>query len=314
MDLTVWTSTTIHGRPIFDPALERWSISLKKETKCSGNGKTTEKTNNSEMIIETIYPRHIILATGQAGAPRIPDFPGLEKFKGEIMHSSAFSGSPRYSGKNVIVVGCGNSAHDIAMELYEQEAGRVTLVQRSSTYVMSRDFGVKKVFCGLHDEDGLPTDDADLFNASFPFLSAIPIRRHLTSEVAKHDREMLASLEAVGFKVDYGYEGTGFMLKYLLASGGCYIDVGCCKLIADCKIHLKHGSVKEFVEDGIIFEDSTKLEAELVVLATGFLSMRETARSIFGDEVADRIQDVWGLADDGEISGMWQRITLSDLY
>ena len=53
------------------------------------------------------------------------------------MHSTQFTAAtPKYRGKKVVVVGAGNSAHDIAHEAYLHGAD-VTIIQRSSTYVIS---------------------------------------------------------------------------------------------------------------------------------------------------------------------------------
>ena len=48
------------------------------------------------------------------------------------------------------------------------------------------------------------------------------------------------------------------------------------------------------------------LEADIVVLATGYQNMRESARRILGDEVVDRVRSVWGLDDEGELCTIWR--------
>ena len=53
--------------------------------------------------------------------------------------------------------------------------------------------------------------------------------------------------------------------------------------------------------------DGTELPADEIVLATGFQNMRSTARKIFGDELADRVKDVWGFDEEGEMRTMWRR-------
>src|SRR5271169_4803012 len=132
MELNVWTSTTIQGKTTFDLKTRTWTVFL-------------ERPNHAT---RKISPRHIIVATGQAGDPHAPQFPGLSQFKGDVFHSSEFRCASKYHGKRAVVVGCGNSAHDIAMQLHEQGAANVTMIQRSSTYVMYRDYGVRNLFCG----------------------------------------------------------------------------------------------------------------------------------------------------------------------
>jgi len=291
MELNVWTSTIIQGQPTFDSKTHTWTVHLKRH-------------DGSERII---HPRHIVLASGHSGEPRVPQFPGARRFKGDIQHSSQHPGGQKYRGKRAVVVGCCNSGHDIAMDFYEQGCESVTLVQRSSTYVMSSDRGLFHLFEGLYEENGPSTEDADMIFSSIPYPVHKIIQQHVTRKIAEDDKDILAGLKKAGFKVDYGYDGTGFIMKYFIRGGGYYIDVGCSKLIGDGKIKVKQGKeITEILEDGILFEDGMKLDADVIVLATGYDNMRETARKIFGDSLADRVSDVWGLNDEGELATIWQ--------
>ena len=111
-----------------------------------------------------------------------------------------------------------------------------------------------------------------------------------------------------GFKRNDGPDGTGLMGYALAYGGGYYIDVGASTLIAEGKIKLAQGSgLAEFTPDGIRLADGRTLEADLVVLATGYRNMRETARRLFGDDVADRLPLVLGVGEDGELGGLYRR-------
>jgi len=57
----------------------------------------------------------------------------------------------------------------------------------------------------------------------------------------------------------------------------------------------------------IRFSDDSELHADIIILATGYLNMRSTARKVFGDQVADKCGDVWGVDEEGEIRTMWRR-------
>jgi cation diffusion facilitator CzcD-associated flavoprotein CzcO len=291
MELNVWTATTIQGQPRYDPASQTWSVRVRR-------------SDGTERVL---HPHHIVLASGHSGEPHVPKLPGIESFEGDIHHSSAHPGATKYVGKRAVVVGCCNSAHDIAQEFYQLGAESVTMVQRSSTYVMSQSNGLRHILDPLYSEDGATTEDADLFAASVPFPVFKIIQQHVTQQIAKDDREILTRLDDAGFKLDYGYEGSGLFMKYLIRGGGYYIDVGCSELIGDKKIRVKQGlEISKIVQDGLVFEDNSKLEADVIVLATGYKNMRETARKIFGDKLADRVSDVWGLNPEGEIATMWQ--------
>ena len=66
------------------------------------------------------------------------------------------------------VVGCCNSGHDIAASFYEQGAETVTMVQRSHTYVVSSEHGLPAWLNGYYEENGPPTEDADIMFTSLP--------------------------------------------------------------------------------------------------------------------------------------------------
>lgn len=102
--------------------------------------------------LATFHPRHLVQSTGLNGAPRIPAFLGLKEFKGRMIHSSEFHGATEkdYAGKRVIVVGSGNSAHDIAYDIH-MNGGKVTMVQRGTTFVKTASTNLKDV-ASLYNE------------------------------------------------------------------------------------------------------------------------------------------------------------------
>ncbi|MBB3038009.1 flavin-containing monooxygenase [Hoyosella altamirensis] len=81
-------------------------------------------TNGAEYIVRTdtgasfTAPR-IIAATGGFGTPHIPDIEGLNTFTGAVVHAADYRAPTEFAGQNVIVVGAGNSAVQIAAELAE---------------------------------------------------------------------------------------------------------------------------------------------------------------------------------------------------
>jgi cation diffusion facilitator CzcD-associated flavoprotein CzcO len=291
MELNVWTSTKIVGQPTFDNKRHQWTVRLSRDVGFD----------------RVIHPRHIVFATGHYPLPYVPQFPGAELYKGDLIHTSQFTGPEKYSGKRVVIIGSCTSAHDIAAEFYDHKAKSVTMVQRSSTFVIRQPSIERHLFTPLYCEGGPSADDADLFACSIPFPVSILAHQEITRKVGEDDKELLENLASQGFKVDYGYEGAGIHAKFIAKGGGYYIDVGCSQLICDGKIKVKQGKqVQRIVEDGLILEDGTKLDADLIVLATGYLGMKEAARQIFGDEIGDRIPQVGGLNDEAEFAGLWQ--------
>ena len=150
-----------------------------------------------------------------------------------------------------------------------------------------------------------PTKYADLLASGTPWPLVLEFAKDGVKQTAAKDADLLASLEAVGFKLNDGPDGTGLMGYALAYGGGYYIDVGASTLIAEGKIKLAQGSGARGVHpDGIRLADGRTLEADLVVLATGYRNMRETARRLFGDDVADRLPLVLGVGEDGELGGL----------
>lgn len=74
------------------------------------------------------------------------------------------------------------------------------------------------------------------------------------------------------------------------------------------QIRIKSGArPTRFVSDGLLFDDGTKLDADVVVFATGFVgNMKSTVQGLFGPQVAAQIDDFWGLDLEGEIKGAFK--------
>lgn len=292
MELSYWTKLLVSGAE-FDDATGSWTVNINN----LATGETT-----------TLHPRHVVMATGHSGEPNVPQFKGQDQFKGEIHHSSQHTTGKAYTGENCLVVGACNSAHDIAQDFYEQGA-LPTLLQRSSTCIINSEVGLKITTAGLYEEGGPKTETADLIFQLIPIKLLNMVMQQQYRETCKLEKDLHDSLKDVGFKMDAGYGGTGLFGKYFRRGGGYYIDVGCSKLIADKKINWKQGvEIDHFTENGVVFTDGLQMDnLACVVLATGYSNMRDTARRIFGDKVADRLNPVWGLNDEGDLKVMWRQ-------
>jgi putative flavoprotein involved in K+ transport len=88
-----------------------------------------------------IYAPAIVLATGRYRTPAIPPWPGLSGFTGEVVHSVDFRNAWPFRGRNVLVVGSGNSAADIAVQLSAGGAGKVWLAVRTPPHLVRRAIG-----------------------------------------------------------------------------------------------------------------------------------------------------------------------------
>ena len=91
----------------------------------------------------------VVLATGYSHTPRRPDWPGVETFPGDLRHSADYREPSAYAGQAVLVVGAGNSATEIALDLLRVGA-EVTLSVRTPPNIVRRDtLGVPSQVFGI---------------------------------------------------------------------------------------------------------------------------------------------------------------------
>jgi thioredoxin reductase len=82
--------------------------------------------------------RNVIVATGHERIPKMPDWPGYRRFPGRLLHSAEYRNPREFRGRDVLVVGSGCSAMDIAGDLTQGGAGRVRLAVRTQPHLVLR--------------------------------------------------------------------------------------------------------------------------------------------------------------------------------
>jgi phosphoglycerate dehydrogenase-like enzyme len=295
MELNYWTSTEFEGGTYNDQE-RRWSVVLRRP----GGAK------------REIHPRHVVMATGVSGIPSLPDIPTLRHFGGTILHSSQYDDGDLWKDRTALVIGTGNSGHDIAQDLYSSGA-RVTLVQRSSTMIVNVEPSAQLPYA-LYGE-GPSLEDCDLITTSIPLSLAKKSHILLTERAKEIDKELLDGLDRVGFKLDFGEDGTGWQFKYLTRGGGYYFNVGCSDLIVRGEIGLvQFSDIAEFDAEGARMRTGDKLAADLIVLATGYKGQEHLVRRLFGDEVAAKVGPIWGFGDEQELRNMFTRTAQPGLW
>ena len=308
MEVPYWSKTTCTSAS-FDEETNRWTVEVDRD---------------GEKL--TLHPTQLVLATGMSGKPNIPTLPGQDVFRGDQHHSSAHPGPDAYVGKKAVVIGSNNSAHDICKALYENGVD-VTMVQRSSTHIVKSDtlmdIGLGDLYSERALAAGMTTEKADLTFASLPYRIMHEFQIPLYDQMRERDKEFYDRLEAAGFELDWGADGSGLFMKYLRRGSGYYIDVGACDLVADGRIKLAHGQVDHLTETAVVLADGTELPADVVVYATGYGSMNGWAADLIGQDVADRVGKVWGLGSDtpkdpgpweGEQRNMWKPTQQPNLW
>ena len=296
MEINYWTATEFLGGT-YDAAGQCWVVRVRR-----GNGVERE-----------LRPRHVVLATGVSGIPAMPELPGIGEFGGTVVHSSGYTDGSRYAGRRVLVVGSGNSGHDVAQDLHASGAA-VTMVQRRPTTVASVGPDAAGRVYGIYRE-GLTTEDSDLLSVSVPYPQMRRAHQLITADLLREDADLIAGLEGAGFRVDAGEDRTGFQLKYLRRGGGYYLNVGCSELIIDGAVRVvQNADIETFQREGVRLVDGSVIDIDAIVLATGYQPQQELVRRLFGAEVADRVGPVWGFDNEGELRNMWRRTTQPGLW
>ncbi len=294
MELNYWTGTEFESGA-YDEAQGRWSVVLRL-----GDGSK-----------RVMHPRHVVMATGVSGIPNLPDIPSLENFTGTMLHSSQYDDGEAWKGKRAIVIGTGNSGHDIAQDLHSSGAS-VTLVQRSSTLVANIEPSAQLAYAAYNEGT---LEDNDLIATSMPLTLARRSHVMLTEQSRNLDKDLLDGLTRVGFKLDYGDGGTGWQFKYLTRGGGYYFNVGCSDLVAGGAIKLiQFSDIDSFVADGVRMKSGEHLAADLIVLATGYKPQEVLVRKLFGEKIAGRVGPIWGFGDGQELRNMYTRTRQPGLW
>jgi len=228
-----------------------------------------------------------------------------------VLHSSQYTDGEDWKGKKAIVIGTGNSGHDIAQDLHSSGA-EVTLVQRSSTLITNIEPSAQLAYAA-YSEGTL--EDNDLIAASMPLTLAKRSHVLMTEQSKKLDQELLDGLARMGFKLDFGDGGTGWQFKYLTRGGGYYFNVGCSDLVVAGEIGLRQfADIDRFVAEGVRMNNGERLAADLIVLATGYKPQEYLVRKLFGEEVAARIGPIWGFGEGQELRNMYTRTPQSGLW
>ncbi|MBV8392164.1 MAG: NAD(P)/FAD-dependent oxidoreductase [Alphaproteobacteria bacterium] len=294
LELNYWTSTEFLGGR-YDDKAKRWIVKVRRD------GRERE-----------MKPHHLVMATGVSGIPNIPAIPTLGDFNGTVLHSSQYQDGDAWKGKPVLVIGTGNSGHDIAQDLWSSGA-HVTLVQRSPTLIVNVEPSAQLPYA-LYDE-GPSLEDCDLITTATPLRLGQKSHQLMTKKAADMDRPLLEGLEKIGFRLDFGEDGTGWQYKYLTRGGGYYFNVGCSDLLVEGKIALaQFADIEKFTAGGAVLKSGKTLVAELIVLATGYKGQEALVEKLFGKQVAQRIGPIWGFGDGQELRNMFMRTPQPGLW
>ncbi|CAL4983649.1 unnamed protein product [Urochloa decumbens] len=191
--------------------------------------------------------KFLVVASGENSAANIPVIPRLHDFAGEAIHSSLYKSGTAYSGKNALVVGCGNSGMEIAYDLATHGAN-TSIVVRSQVHIMTKEI----IRLGMTLVQHTPVNAVDDL--------LVRMSKFLFGDLSKHG---IVRLE------------TGPLLLKEQTGRSAVIDVGTVGLIKKGTIKVLR-NISKINGNVVEFEDKKESSFDVIVFATGYKSMANT--------------------------------------
>ena len=206
---------------------------------------------------ERLPTRSVVVATGHAHTPYVPDWPGRQAYTGQLRHAREYRNPAPYAGLDVLVVGVGNSGSEIATDLAEGGAGRVWIAVRTPPQIVRRNVG------------GWPAHATGILVSRLPAALVDPVarvqRRLTVPDLAPYgiplpDDGLLTRVRRVG---EVPLQDVGFVGA---VRGGRVTPVA---------------AVTGFEGDKVLLADGSAIVAQAVIAATGY---RRGLEKLVGDQ------------------------------
>ncbi|MFG2120750.1 flavin-containing monooxygenase [Streptomyces sp. NPDC048710] len=187
----------------------------------------------------------VVVATGFNHTPRLPEWPGLDGYGGEFLHAGGYRNAAPYAGRDVLVVGVGNTGAEIAVDLVEGGAARVRLAVRTVPHIVRRStLGWPAQYSGV-------------------LVRRLPVR--FVDRVSRlQARVGVPDLSAHGLpRPDTG-------LYSRVKQGAIPVqDVGLIDAVRKGKVEIV-AAVESFEDGKVVLADGTRVEPDAVIAATGY--------------------------------------------
>jgi putative flavoprotein involved in K+ transport len=192
-----------------------------------------------------LVARYVVVATGYDAVPSIPDWPGRDSFPGELIHAAEFRAAAHYAGRDVLVVGAGNTGIDIAGHLLDAGA-TVTLAMRTPPNLFPRQWG------------------------PFPLQPLSIVGEHQPAKIS----------DAIGFLLQRGIYGDltpygiprapeGYESKFRRTRVGAAVDDGFVAALKAGRTRVT-APIERFEGREVVLNDQTRVTPDVVICATGY--------------------------------------------
>ncbi|KAK5680512.1 hypothetical protein LTS10_007442 [Elasticomyces elasticus] len=248
--------------------------------------------------------KHIVLAVGNNGiTPNVPPYANKNAFRGDIVHGASWKNGEHWSGKSGVVIGSANTAHDVISDMAKAQFRAITMIQRSPTLLLPT-----STFSGLVDpvfNEQTPLELSDRMLHGYPLAIQRLMAMAGIREMADTKPEYFDRIEAQGFRGER--YGDLWGINIYDREGGHWFDLGAGELIATGQVKVRSALPVSYTESGLLLSDGTKIDADVIVFATGYAgNMKTAAGQIFGEEIANTLQEFWQCDEEGEIRGAWK--------
>lgn len=220
--------------------------SVKKQPDFSTSGQW-EVVTESEGEKEVNVFDGVMVCTGHHTNAHLPleSFPGIEKFKGQYLHSREYKNPESFTGKRVLIIGIGNSGGDLAVEI-SHTAKQVFISTRRGAWILSR-----------VGDYGYPLD-----------VSSLSRFQHFLTKICS--QSLVNTYLENKMNQRFDHELYGLKPKHRALSQHPTINDNLPNRIISGMVKVK-GNVKEFTETAAIFEDGSREDdIDAVIFATGY--------------------------------------------
>ncbi|WP_217177429.1 NAD(P)/FAD-dependent oxidoreductase [Streptomyces sp. AC495_CC817] len=187
----------------------------------------------------------VVVATGYNHTPHIPDWPGRDSYQGELVHAAEYRNPQPYAGRDVLVVGIGNTGAEIAVDLVEGGAARVRLAVRTAPHIVRRSTaGWAAQYTGVLVRR-LPVALVDRLAKPMAKLSVPDLSAH---GLARPDTGLYSRVHEGAVPVQ---------------------NVGLIDAVRKGKVEIV-GPVEGFEDGKVVLGDGTRVETDAVIAATGY--------------------------------------------
>ncbi|MEI5522389.1 NAD(P)/FAD-dependent oxidoreductase [Streptomyces brasiliscabiei] len=187
----------------------------------------------------------VVVATGHNHTPHLPDWPGRDSYTGDLTHASAYRNPEPYAGRDVLVVGIGNTGAEIAVDLVEGGARRVRLAVRTAPHIVRRSTaGWAAQYTGVLVRR-LPVALVDRLARPMAKLAVPDLSAH---GLSRPDTGLYSRVKEGSIPVQ---------------------DVGLIDAVRKGKVEIV-GPVEGFEDGKVVLGDGGRIETDAVIAATGY--------------------------------------------